>query len=774
VANGDLRLSIPGAGRTIASSAEERAVFVREAVDIIRKALTGREIRAEFDAVYGTRWEPGDTGATSESVASRAAWILTNVWMSASLSGAVSQGASIADAEVWFFGEFRDHLPSLARLLNVDANHHLVKSLGKIRCDSDLLDLLPYVLEPHGPGSRLTVMRNPNTLHAWNAKRDSGVFYTPSDVADFMVRETLRELPSSGGSFFALDCSCGTGVYLVAMLRRATFLGDVDPLDFAVKHLHGIDISVRSVESCAFLLLDHCLASVSARGVSPWAAWHALRLNLAAADSLKLKVEPQAELVDELRCRTAFKADFLKPGSDCVNIPIHKTRADVRQPSLFGWEDESECLVGLGRLFPEMSRGCDLLVGNPPYSELGNRDDRKVLVSEYSTLKHSRPSGNENVYLLFVEMMWRLTKPGNNSASLVIPLSIAYHQGSEYRACRQSMSTKGGTWRCAFFDREPHALFGEDVKTRNAILFRRETSEDPQRGSKAKFETGPLRKWTSRTRIHLFDSISFTPLGSLDIAKGIPKLDGVEPSKALTALLARHDSLSRLCQTVQTLRQSDAFKPGKSPRAFVPSTAYNFLNVYRELNNESGCHPVSENSVHCLGFAEEAQARVAFALLSSRLVYWLWHVLSDGFHVARSFLKSIPFQVSSFTDEQLSKLQIYGFELWADLQDHRIVSLNRGKSTIAFRPLAFGRERYEIDAIILEAAGLHQSMLDYLKSFVVSTVIVDHTDARRQHLVSHFQRIESERCPAKHKLKSGRKASSPRKSGGNTPRRSGI
>jgi len=48
---------------------------------------------------------------------------------------------------------------------------------------------------------------------------------------------------------------------------------------------------------------------------------------------------------------------------------------------------------------------------------------------------------------------------------------------------------KGGTWRCAFFDREPHALFGEDVETRNAILFRREVVNDPVRGSRPKIET---------------------------------------------------------------------------------------------------------------------------------------------------------------------------------------------------------------------------------------------------------------------------------------------
>ena len=81
----------------------------------------------------------------------------------------------------------------------------------------------------------------------------------------------------------------------------------------------------------------------------------------------------------------------------------------------------------------------------------------------------------------------------DNAASLVVPLSIAYHQRADYAGCRQAMVIKGGKWRFAFFDREPQALFGEDVKTRNAILFRRETENDPERGTSVSIETGPLR-----------------------------------------------------------------------------------------------------------------------------------------------------------------------------------------------------------------------------------------------------------------------------------------
>ena len=48
----------------------------------------------------------------------------------------------------------------------------------------------------------------------------------------------------------------------------------------------------------------------------------------------------------------------------------------------------------------------------------------------------------------------------------------------------------------------------------------------------------------------------------------------------------------------------------------------------------------------------EEHAEVVFAILSSRLTYWLWHVEGDGFHVGAWFVKQLPFGRTSFTTDQ--------------------------------------------------------------------------------------------------------------------------
>lgn len=96
-----------------------------------------------------------------------------------------------------------------------------VRSLSRITFDEDLLELLLYVLELHGPGTRLSVMRNPSTQSARDAKRKAGVYYTPADVAEYMARELLSAVQSPGDMRY-LDPSCGTGVYFVALLNVAS------------------------------------------------------------------------------------------------------------------------------------------------------------------------------------------------------------------------------------------------------------------------------------------------------------------------------------------------------------------------------------------------------------------------------------------------------------------------------------------------------------------------------------------------------------------------
>lgn len=694
----------PREGASLAAATEAKGKPVREAVSFLAGGLFPEKLPEVFSQTFLTHAE---FSQSADSLAVRAAWNLVSMCLTARSSGRCSPRSGFQDAESWFRGNSADTCAWLSAQVPVECLWEAEQLLNTVQFDQEFYSLLPYLLEEHGPGSRASVMKDPTTASARAAKREAGVFYTPADVADYMVGHAMELYQGDFLTAKCLDPACGTGVFFLAMLRAAMrahgVTSDFSRFDYITSCLHGMDVSGHALDAAAFVLLNECLPELHARNLSPLIAWKMIRRNLAETDALSV----EAAALHEARAATELFQNPLPP---------------------------------LAHLFPQAQHGFDLLVGNPPYAALGERQDFASLASRFASLHGAKAAPRLNLFPLFVEMMWRFTKPGCNAAAMVTPLSLAFHGGSQFENCRHAMSWNGGRWQFAFFDREPHALFGEEVKTRNAILFRHEDSETPRRGQAANIETGPLRKWTSRTRTRLFESIQFTALDSVEITLGIPKLGGATQSEAFMALRRRFERLPSLAVRTGTCDPADALAGESAPKVFVGGTAYNFLNVYRPatlLPDERGM-TLSESPVHCLEFKTELDARATFAILSSRLSFWLWQVHGDGFHVAGWLFNEIPFGRSSFTTVDFESLAMLGDTLWQKLQGHRFTSLNAGRLTVGFRPLACHQERDEIDAILTRSAGLPDEFVAELRAFVQRNAVVDSTDERRSHVSKHF------------------------------------
>jgi hypothetical protein len=734
------RLAAPGPGRTLSTVVEERALHVRYAAEALAGNFRTPEIERIFEFLFAPRWCPGNTATLAEPLSVRAAWSMANMWLLARWAGATRANAAFDEAEEWFLGPLRQSLPSLAGQIPRATGAEAVSRLSRIRFDEHFQELLPYLLEPHGPGSRRSVMRDRTTQAARDAKRRNGVFYTPADVAEYMAKSVLALHGCANRQLKCLDPSCGTGVYLLA-LAKARGTNESRSFSYLLNCLYGIDISALAIDACTFVLLHHCIRDVIGRGMPPWSAWHALRLNLVATDSLRIgkasarsaDVQIQNQARDTIRNQLLKDRSTLEP-QRCADPSCASCEGDLPPALRF---------QPLGAFFPEAAEGFEVVVGNPPYAPIGPRADIGILAANYVSLGGRKPSAASNVFPLFIEMMWRFAKPALSSSSLVVPLSIAYHQGQQFRRCRRAMSQQGGRWRFAFFDREPDALFGEDVKTRNAIIFRQELEGNPPRGAPADIGTAAFRKWTTRTRSQLFASLAFTAMGSVRIESGVPKVANEIEARAYSALATRTDNFTTLCSRIASCAPSEAAKPAIVPRVFLGGTAYNFLNVFRALPANAASCCLSDNNLHCFEFPTEDAAELGFAILSSRLAFWLWHVKGDGFHVGRWLAQEIPYGRMSFVEVQQRRLQHAGRILWKALQSHRIVSLNKGKRTIAFRPLALEKERDSIDEVLIEAARLPEAFCTTLRAFVRNVVVVDETDHRRKHLQSYFRQPEA-------------------------------
>lgn len=670
------RLSVPRRGHVLSTAAEFYGNPIRDAVALLSQSLARAPFRDTSNYLHPRGPDHGSDVNRSEP--EMAARFIVAVWVTGVAAQQIPISASLREAEQWFLGcDLTDD--SLTAHLTGKPTLAAEKSLRENADVSAYFELLPYILDPHGPGSRLSVRRDPSTKITRTRKRADGVFYTPADVAEYMVEACFGTLDLNlSPSVF--DPACGTGVFLRAAfgeLRRR--FPDTAPLSLASECLFGSDIDPWALDATAFVLLADVLSDAEGAVHTPLTSWQCMRRNLARIDTLR--IDPAAPKGDS------------KKG------------------------DDSGGRISISGLFPALTRGPSIVLGNPPYADLGTRSDLPDIANSFRTIAVKQQS-NAEIYLAFIEQMVRLPAPDACAGALVLPLSIACNIGPQFAAARKLIAETRGQWRFAFFDREPHALFGEDVKTRNTIILWSRAPHDKV----ASLATGPLRKWRGDSRARMFRSLRFTDIDG-GIRGGIPKIDGSHQAAALRTLVGSWSRLEQAWKAIERRPLASASNADERT-VFVGPTAYNFLNVFlrppRALLQKDVA--LSEHPLHAITCASKQDALVVFALLSSHLAYWWWHAHGDGFHVSARFLSEFPFGVETLSGPAGKALARHGDELWSTIRTSPIISLNRGRTSLAFTPNGHDGMRRKIDEVLADLAGIDTAFVDELQQFTAHTV----------------------------------------------------
>jgi hypothetical protein len=674
-----LRLAVPRRGHVLSTVVEEYAKPIREAVGALSRSLGKKDCSRVRAALFVPRTEEFSPDVV-RSDSEMAAWTVVSMWVVGIATKALPITTSLAEAEQWFLGF--GSASSLTKLASDDALSKAEAALQPSADASAYLELLPYILDPHGPGSRLSVRRNPSTRAVQKRKRAEGVFYTPADVAEYMAEACISELRSDS-SPTVFDPACGTGVFLRAALQelRRRYPGR-NTFTLASESLFGADIDPWPLDATAFVLFADSWGACAGRGKAPAHAWRRLRLNLACIDTLRID---RGEGIAEKNVKT---------GQNGMNR------------------------IAMSRLFPALERGPSVVLGNPPYADVGHRSDFAELGQVYKTLA-VKPSFNAEIFLPFIEQMLRLAAPGTSSGALVLPLSIACNMGKQFSTARDLISKTRGRWRFAFFDREPHALFGEDVKTRNAIIQWSRTPSDKV----SVLSTGPLRKWRGDSRAAMFKSLRFTVVDT-DIRAGIPKIEGEIQAAGLKALDARWSRLEQAVHSIERFNLADV--PRADDRTvFIGPTAYNFINAFLRPDRavlQGRGQALSEHPLHAIRCSSKMDALAVFALFSSHLAYWWWHTHGDGFHVSKRFLAELPFGLEAFTAPVRDVLSEHGAELWSLIERNPIISVNRARTSLAYTPNGHDDVRRKIDQTLADLVGLERAFVDELQQFTAHTV----------------------------------------------------
>lgn len=192
-------------------------------------------------------------------------------------------------------------------------------------------------------------------------KKLHGVFYTPDDVAGFIVKNTLGRLISENPKFLEnvrlLDPACGEGVFLLQALKYLHKINN-NLNSNLVNNLFAIDIDKDAIRLC--------------RKNLAWLSGELSGENLQLAGRFNI-----------------VSGDTLDPDD------VIKKNLEIRK------------VIEKG--------GFDVIVGNPPYISYGIRGTSSIGLSLKELIKQNYPAANQykiSIYSAFIERSINLLKEG--------------------------------------------------------------------------------------------------------------------------------------------------------------------------------------------------------------------------------------------------------------------------------------------------------------------------------------------------------------------------
>ncbi|MBI2028511.1 MAG: N-6 DNA methylase [Candidatus Levybacteria bacterium] len=223
-----------------------------------------------------------------------------------------------------------------------------------------------------------------------NKRKEQGIYYTPTFIVDYIVRNALKPVLDKCRSINdlkkikVLDPACGSGSFLIKALeviaeKYKDFnapINEFTKIQIILENLYGVDLDMQAVEIARLNLLVNTLEE---KGKLP-----SLDKNIKNGNSLISGTDEELEKY--------FDKNF-------------------RDKKPFNWQEE----------FPEVFKqgGFDVIIGNPPYifARGGNFDDneKKYYYDNYKLQKYQI-----NTYLLFIERTYNLLKQ-NGRLGFIVP-----------------------------------------------------------------------------------------------------------------------------------------------------------------------------------------------------------------------------------------------------------------------------------------------------------------------------------------------------------------
>ncbi len=117
-------------------------------------------------------------------------------------------------------------------------------------------------------------------LNENDKKDENGIVFTPKYIADFIAKETFRNVSKYETSLSIIDPGCGCGIFLVSAIEYLSYRFNVSVDDIIQNNIYGIDIDSDNARRCILVL-----KLLSAQNNGDYSKLHT---NILCHDSLKI------------------------------------------------------------------------------------------------------------------------------------------------------------------------------------------------------------------------------------------------------------------------------------------------------------------------------------------------------------------------------------------------------------------------------------------------------------------------------------------------------
>ncbi|KZL49003.1 restriction endonuclease subunit M [Nodularia spumigena CENA596] len=247
-------------------------------------------------------------------------------------------------------------------------------------------------------------------------RKAGGVYYTPSYIVDYIVKETIGKFlegkkPEKVPEMSIIDPACGSGSFLIVAYQflldwylqqylqnlkkyknkiyqvtgNTWRLTSTERKRILLAHIYGIDIDQQAVETTKLSLLLKVLEGESVETITK------------QLEFLKERALP--DLDNNIQC-----GNSLIDGEFYQNNQLDLLDEDTSERiNIFDWETGFSAIMKRG--------GFDIVIGNPPYIRIQALKEWAALEVEFYKEKYvSANKGNYDIYVIFVEKGLNLLK----------------------------------------------------------------------------------------------------------------------------------------------------------------------------------------------------------------------------------------------------------------------------------------------------------------------------------------------------------------------------